>query len=132
MGRPSVKTEEVVTEILERLSGGEPLARICADEHMPHFSTVWRWEEDDEEFRKLSTRAREHGTHFMADDCLRIADDPGLEPSDKKVRIDTRLRLIGKWNAKKYGDKTLVGSDPDNPLPEGFKVSFVGAGKPDA
>lgn len=108
MGRPSSKTPEVVAEIIERLSGGEPLARICTDDHMPHFSTVWRWEDDDEEFRKLSTRAREHGTHFMADDCLRIADDPGLEPPDKKVRIDARLRLIGKWNAKKYGDATTV------------------------
>lgn len=108
MGRPSSKTPDVVAEIIERLSNGEPLARICADDHMPHFSTVWRWEDDDEEFCKLSTRAREHGTHFMADDCLRIADDPTLEPPDKKVRIDARLRLIGKWNAKKYGDASTV------------------------
>lgn len=107
-GRPSLKTEEVVNEIVERLSNGEPLARICDDDHMPHFSTVWRWESDDEEFRKLSARAREYGTHYMADDCLRIADDDDLEPSDKKVRIDTRIRLIGKWNAKSYGDKQSV------------------------
>lgn len=105
MARPSKATDEVVSEILERLSCGEPLARICADDHMPAFSTVWRWETDDEAFRNLSMRARMHGTHFMADDCIRIADDPVLEPADKKVRIDTRLRLIGKWNAKSYGDK---------------------------
>lgn len=108
IGRPSGRTPEIVNEIIERLSNGEPLARICADDHMPHFSTVWRWEEADEEFRNLSARAREHGTHFMADDCIRIADDPVLDPQDKRVRIDTRLRLIGKWNAKKYGDATTI------------------------
>jgi len=113
-GRPSKRTPEVVEEIARRLAHGEPLARICADEHMPDFSTVWRWEEEDEGFRKISLRARVHGTHFLADDCIRISDDPTLEPSDKKVRIDTRLRLIGKWNAKAYGEKVTnehVGAD---------------------
>lgn len=124
MGRPSAKTPQVVEEIINRLANGEALARICRDEHMPHFSTVWRWEDDDPEFRKLSLRAREHGTHYMADDCLRIADDEDLDPADKRVRIDTRIRLIGKWNAKVYGDKTLIGSDPDNPLPTGFDMTF--------
>lgn len=107
-GRPSKKTQEVVDKIIERLAHGEPMARICSDPEMPSFKTVWSWEEDDEEFRKLSARARRYGTHFMADDCLRISDDPSLEPSDKKVRIDTRLRLIGKWNAKAYGDKVSM------------------------
>lgn len=116
-GRPSKKTPEVVAEIINRLANGEALARICRDDHLPDFSTVWRWEDDDPEFRKASMRAREHGTHYMADDCLRIADDEDLDPADKRVRIDTRLRLIGKWNAKIYGDKTLIGSDPENPLP---------------
>lgn len=118
MGRPSKQTPELVDEILERLGNGEPLARICSDEHMPAFSTVWRWEEADEEFRKLSTRAREYGTHFMADDCLRISDDPVLDPADKKVRIDTRLRLIGKWNARRYGDKLDLSSSDGTMTPQ--------------
>lgn len=125
MARPSKRTPDTVQRIFERLACGEPMARICADDDMPDFSTVWRWEEEDPDFRKLSMRAREYGTHYMADDCLRIADDPVLEPSDKKVRIDTRLRLIGKWNAKVYGDKQLLGSDPENPLPSGVAVHFV-------
>ena len=57
------------------------------------------------QFLHDSTRAREKGTHQLADECIAIADDPMLDPNDKRIRIDTRLRLIGKWNAKKYGDK---------------------------
>lgn len=117
MGRPSLKTDAVVEEIIERLSHGEPLARICKDDHLPAFRTVLRWEEEDEEFRRLSARARSYGTDYIADDCLDIADNPEIEAADKRIRIDTRLRLIGKWNSRKYGDKQLHGSDPDNPLP---------------
>ena len=116
-GRPSLKTPEVIEEICERLSNGEPMARICKDDHMPSFRTVLRWEDEDEEFRRVSARAREYGTHYIADDCLRISDDEELKADDKRIRIDTRIRLIGKWNRKVYGEKALIGSDPDNPLP---------------
>lgn len=131
MGRPSLKTQAIVDEIVERLATGQPLAQICKDAHMPDFSTVWRWEDSDAEFRNLSARAREHGTHFMADDCIRIADDCSLEPQDKKVRIDTRLRLIGKWNAKRYGDASMVklaGADGERlPLDEVAKFARLAA-----
>lgn len=116
IGRPSKRTDAVVNEIVERLTKGEPLSRICSDDHMPAFGTVYRWENEDEEFRKLSTRAREIGTHHMADDCLKIADDEDLDPQDKRIRIDTRLRLIGKWNAKIYGDKVQHANHEGGPL----------------
>lgn len=116
MARPSSKTPEIVEAICIRLSHGETLQKICSDEEMPNFSTVWRWEQEDEQFCKLSARAREIGTHYIADDCINIADNPTLDPADKRIRIDTRVRLIGKWNAKKYGDRMVVAGDPDAPL----------------
>ncbi len=81
------------------------MRKICSLAHMPGITTVFKWEAEIPEFAKLSARAREHGTHVLADQCLEIADDPSLDPADKRVRIDTRIRLIGKWNAKRYGDK---------------------------
>ena len=81
------------------------MARICHDPSMPGYTTVMRWEQDNEEFRQLSARAKQNGTHFLADDALRIADDTEIETNRAKLMIDTRLRLIGKWNAKAYGDK---------------------------
>lgn len=127
-GRPSLKTPEVVEEIIRRLSLGEPLTRICADDHMPCFMTVYRWERDDEEFCELSLRAREVGTHYLANECIEIADDARNDYMEKvdhegavigyvvngeatarsRLRIDTRLRLIGKWNAKIYGEKQQI------------------------
>jgi hypothetical protein len=115
-GRPSSYSQEVADRICTRLANGETLKRICADDDMPGFVTVWRWENDNEEFRKLSARAREIGTHNLADECIGIADDPTIDPQDKRIRIDTRIRLIGKWNAKRYGDKLTHAGDEEAPI----------------
>lgn len=104
-GRPSLKTPEMVAEICRRLSEGETLSSICRDEAMPNFSTVYRWEQEDDEFRKVSARAREVGCDALAEECIAIADEKDVDPATKRVRVDTRIRLIGKWNAKRYGDK---------------------------
>ena len=105
LGRPSKYSQELVEEIITLLSEGNTMKSICALPHMPGITTIWEWEQENGEFAKLSARAREAGTHVIADQCIEIADDPLLDPADKRVRIDTRMRLIGKWNAKKYGDK---------------------------
>lgn len=110
-GRPTSYTQELAEEICARLSTGETLLKISQDEHMPCLRTLLRWEVENPEYCHLSTRARENGTHVMADQCISIADDPTLDPNDKRIRIDTRLRLIGKWNAKKYGDKIAMEHD---------------------
>lgn len=75
---------------------------------MPAYSTVRKWETVNAEFAALSARAREWGCDALADDSLQIADNSDLDPNDRRVRIDTRLRLIGKWHAKRYGDKQQV------------------------
>jgi len=74
---------------------------------MPSFVVVWRWEREDEAFRNDSARARKLGTHYLAGESLTIADDLSIDPQHKRVMVDTRLRLIGKWNRKDYGDKVL-------------------------
>lgn len=87
---------------------------------------------DDEKVRKkalnLSTRfarARDDGYDAIAVDTLKIADDGANDWMEKrnqngelvgytlngehvqrsKLRIETRLKLLAKWNPTKYGDK---------------------------
>lgn len=117
MGRPTLYTPELAEAIGERLAKGEPLARICADDDMPGYSTVRRWEEEREDFRAISARTRDLGCDFMADDCVRIADDPSIDAQNKRVMVDTRLRLLGMWN-KRYNPKIDVnhGGQPGNPI----------------
>jgi hypothetical protein len=62
-------------------------------------------EREDEKFREDVARASEQGTNMMAAQCIEIADNPDIDPKNKRVMVDTRLKLIGKWNRKIYGDK---------------------------
>ncbi len=134
MGRPSTFTQETADAICERLADGESLASICRDDAMPGYSTAKRWEVQNDEFRAASLRAREVGCHKMGEDCLEIADDGRNDymerPENKgggyevngeaiqrsRLRIDTRLRLLGKWLPKVYGDKLELSGDPAAPL----------------
>jgi len=109
--------EERRTELLARTAEGEPLTRITRDETMPARSTVYEWIETDPEFALAFRIARMRGVHALADQCLEIADTPAttaVEVSDKRVRIDTRMRLMAKWLPGVYGDKlTAAHTGPD-------------------
>ena len=126
VGAPSKFTQELADEICRRLSLGETMTSVCNDSSMPDYNTLWRWMKENEQFRDESTHARELGTHALADQCIAIADDPILDPADKRIRIDTRIRLIGKWNQKKYGDKIELESNNNQNLTLSFNVPSRG------
>lgn len=108
-GRPKIwvgeKLEKAKEGIIEQLSLGVPMGTIAKQEGMPSIMQIWRMERDDEKFREDVARASEQGTNMMAAQCIEIADDPDIDPKNKRVMVDTRLKLIGKWNRKIYGDK---------------------------
>jgi hypothetical protein len=124
MGRPSKFTDEIAAEICERIGNGEPLAQICRDEGMPPLRTVYGWQAEREDFSASIARAREAGFDHIAADGLRIVDDIDEDPASRRVRADYRLKLLAKWDPKRYGDRQLIGNDPDNPMPAGFVVNL--------
>lgn len=103
--RPSTFSPVIALRIIKRMSHGETLRSICRDDDMPHFDTVYSWQSKLAEFADAFAQARVVGTHNLADECLEIADRKGLDPQDRRVMIDTRLRLIGMWNRRDYGEK---------------------------
>ena len=92
---------------------------------MPCDDTIRNWQDADAAFARAIARAREAGFDQIAMDALAIADDKEDDPASRRVRTDVRLKLLAKWDPKRYGDRQLVGSDPDNPLPSGFTVRLV-------
>lgn len=103
--------DDQIKELLERTAKGEQLVKVCRDPRMPARSSVYSWIDSDPEFAGRFRAARAQGVHALAEECLDIADEPtkdAVEVANKRVRIDTRLRLAGKWLASDYGDKIDV------------------------
>mgnify|MGYP007031431481 FL=1 len=118
--------DELLPEICARLAEGEPLAAICRDPHMPDASTVRGWALADEQVSNAIAQARAHGFDAIADECLEIANTPvvGEEVTTKpdgtqevkrgdmlghrKLQIETRLKLLAKWDPKRYGERQAI------------------------
>ena len=101
---------------------------IYEHRHVGKFLTLINLHEP--EFAKQSACARESGRANMADQCIEIADDKKLEAADKRIMIDTRLRLLGKWDPKRWGDKTQVtNASGDGPMESKVIVEFIDAPK---
>lgn len=142
MGRNSTYTDSIAQEICERLAVGEPLAQICRSDGMPGLSTVYDWRDANEAFAGMIARAREAGFDHIAMDALNILDEApervittsGEDRTESRIdsasvahaknRFEGRLKLLAKWDPNRYGDRQLVGSDPENPLPAGVTVNF--------
>lgn len=150
--RPSEFTQDVADLICERIADGESLRSICSDDELPSKSTVCKWLGKQPDFADQYARAREAQADTLVDEMLDIADDARNDWMERRddeggnlgwkengeamrrsqLRIDARKWIAGKMRPKKYGDKTILGNDPDNPLPAGFSVTLVKATKPDA
>jgi len=135
----------LVPAICKRLATGEPLAVICRDLGIGR-RTVQLWRKDDPAIDEQMQDARDDGYDAIAADCLQIANTPvegeELKYDDagnlierkvcdmlghRKLQIDTRLKLLAKWDPKRYGDKIDVnhGGQPGNPV--SLTVAFVKA-----
>lgn len=129
-GRPTTFTPEIAQEICDKLAEGIPLAEICRGEGMPNPSTVWRWCKGNETLSQAIACAREDGEERITADLRRTAKgDPGYSTGDiqrDKLIIDTDLKLLAKWNPKKFGDKTLH-ANPDGETPLTFTLAIGGA-----
>ena len=143
MARPSGYTNELGEKICERLATSElgleeVLEEIrLTDGYAPDMSTVWRWEESNDEFCKKSARARTRQARLLHDRAQRyareamvgrvektIVTDKGTEThvtvSDNveraKLLVQTTLKRAGQLDCRKYGERLVVAGDAENPL----------------
>ena len=123
IGRPPEPVpQDKADAIIEWISAGNTLREWCRENGV-HYSTVYLWCDKDEDFAQRFARAREIGQDLIAEECLEIIDE---EPSVNvtqfgssydsasvswaKNRAEMRLKLLAKWNPKKWGDKIDVTS----------------------
>ena len=97
---------ELAEKILDRISEGESLRRICADDGMPDRRTVLRWLEADKELATKCARARELQADSIFDELREIAEDGNPEDVQRaKLRVSTLQWMAAKLKPKRYGEK---------------------------
>lgn len=148
-GRPSSYTKAKADQICRLMAEGKSLREICRADGMPGMSSVWRWLEAHESFRKQYAQARERQAEALFAEMLAIADTPmvgtvetskewgtEIKSADmiehRRLQIETRKWMLGKLKPKVYG-AAVDGEEGDTvPTPVQVTVVVQDARKPGA
>jgi len=139
------KPEDYLPEIHAWIESGKTLRSYCRQDGKPSYGTVYDWLEEDAAQNSRFAHARDIGEAQLFQECLEIADNtqPGNIVTEKpdgtvevktadmiehrKLRIETRLKLLAKWNPKKYGDfvRNEISGPDGAPIQAAITVEFV-------
>jgi hypothetical protein len=119
---PAAKRAEILAAVTASLEQGIPLTVAVRSIRAPR-STVYDWLKADPVVQEAIRQARDLGYDHIAHQCLAIADDRsedvvfdadgnphpnGAAVLRAKVRIETRLKLLSKWDVNRYGESRTV------------------------
>lgn len=135
--RPRYYSREVSNALLDRMAAGESATQICRDYAMPTWTTLKRWERDNDDFARRYEIARKQCCEYRTDEIADIADNATndyverLTAKGKVYRVFDRehferskLRVHARqWEASKvlrhvYGERAEV----DVRTPDGINV----------
>ena len=139
----TIRTDELVETILAGIADGVTLRQLCRI-HGVSKSSWYNWMEADKELAGRFARARIDGFDVIAEEILDIADDGSNDWMERELkdgrivmalndehvrrsalRVDARLKLLAKWDPKRYGDRvdhtSSDGSMSPRPLADFYK-----------
>lgn len=108
----------VVPIVCERLSGGETLSSIARDLGMTR-RVINMWRKQDAAIDEQMQDAKDAGYDAIAERVRETARGRGDSTNDvqrDKLIVDTDLKLLAKWDPRRYGDALKLSGDPESPL----------------
>ncbi len=117
--------DAILARIFDGMCNGRTVDDMCAEDGMPHASTVYRWLVDDEKCEEY-TRAKAVRAEIYANKVITTAEDLAITPDHKRIMIDAYKWASGKLYGK-YSDKVkhVGGDDGDNPIAfTGWDINF--------
>jgi hypothetical protein len=119
-------TEDLATEICERISAGELLINICRDTHMPTVRRCSAWLKSEADFQALYNIAIADRLTIFEEEVISIADDAARDMKEimkagkkimvqdaeviarAKLRVEVRFRHLKAGRPQKWGDSTTL------------------------
>jgi hypothetical protein len=120
MGRPSEFSQEIAEQVIDRVSNGEMLTKICTDEDMPARMQFYNWMTSRPALVSAYARARLAWADWWAEKVLILSldgsgdiylDEAGKSVVDHanvqraRLQVDTIKWLVGKYAPRTYGEK---------------------------
>jgi len=134
MGRPITWTDEkkqtAITLILDQVSEGKSVTSLLdnGDRNVyPTWSTFCEWLKESKDLQKEYARATDNRIERKFESIERDYEQkPERDPETGKIdpawvqlqrlKIDAKKWELSKLMPKKYGDKTILAGDEENPL----------------
>ncbi|WP_146037214.1 hypothetical protein [Novosphingobium guangzhouense] len=107
----SIRTPEMIEEILSRLVTGETLTSITHDEHMPGHQTLHNWRRKDPQLDEDIRSAMAYGQHVLADLRLDMALGGVTSTGDlnrDRLALETINTNIKQRNRAEFGDRQQI------------------------
>ena len=112
----STYTAELADAILHRVSEGSSLSEACREKGIPE-STARQWARDNRcGFGAAYQQARILQLEAWSDRIVDTAQRTDIEAADKRVICDSYKWILSKLRPERYGERLLVGSDPEHPI----------------
>lgn len=118
--KPDDDRDENITQVLMAMEEGQSLREACGHIGVAPSSFI-RWVEGDDELAEHYARARERLLDVKAEELEEIGEraaqaKTAVEVAGLRLLSDNRKWLLSKLAPKKYGDKTTIAGDQENPL----------------
>jgi terminase small subunit-like protein len=128
-------SEPLAIEICERVSSGELLINICADEHLPTVRRVTQWLRENQDFALLYKDSISDRLTIFEEEVIKIADDASRDFRDvvrngrtvrvldgdaiagAKLRVEVRLKHLKAYKPSIWGETSILNvrsSDPND------------------
>lgn len=113
LGEPRPKLKERAPHLKQAVCAwvaqGKTLNSWCEQPGTPTSLTIHNWLDQDPAFAEEYRKARVVGWEVLIDQCLDIADSATeVTVKSAALKIQTRLKLLARWDSARYGDKIRV------------------------
>ena len=104
-----IQDASLMDVVVQRVAERETLQDLAAIWDVP-YGRLAKWIADDDGRRGQYEGALMLRADLEAMKAIEIADAESEDVARDKLRVDTRLKLAGKWDRKRYGERQEDGS----------------------